>query len=151
MWWRRQEPGAVDERFGELNRMRRDMEQLFQALDPYALEGRPAGVYPLLNVTQDDDSYFVRAELPGVNPKELRITTANNRLELSGNRDIPSEHEEASYHRRERDGGAFNRSISLAGGFDPERVQASYADGILCIQLPKTAAHRPRQIAVNTA
>ena len=151
MWWREHEPGALGEAFGELDRMRRDMERLFHSLDARAGLERSAGVFPLLNLTHDDDSFFVRAELPGVNANELNLATTNNRLTLSGTREIPAESDNVSYHRRERSGGTFNRTITLPGGFDAERVSASYANGILSIELPKTAAQRPRQISVTTA
>ena len=131
--------------------MRRDMDRLFQYLDMKGENERAAGVFPLMNVTEDDEQYFVRAELPGIEAKELNVTTTNNRLSVSGRRELAVEAENASYHRRERDGGTFNRSVSLPGGFDGDRVSATYTDGILTIQLPKSAAQRPRQISVATA
>jgi HSP20 family protein len=65
----------------------------------------PAGVFPLVNVTEDQDNYYVRAELPGVKTDELGISVTGDTLTLSGERKLPAESEKASYHRREREAG----------------------------------------------
>jgi HSP20 family protein len=108
------------------------------------------GVFPPMNVTQDDDNYYVRAELPGIEPKELAISAVRNRVSLAGKREIRHEHDQASYHRKERAEGSFNRTVTLPMEVDAERVDARYADGILTLTLPKAEAAKPRQIAVRT-
>jgi HSP20 family protein len=109
-----------------------------------------AGVFPPLNVTQDDDHFYMRAEIPGIDPKQLSITALRNRVTLAGKREIAREHERVSYHRKERAEGSFNRTVTLPTYVDAERVDASYADGILTIRLPKAEEAKPRQIAVRT-
>jgi HSP20 family protein len=112
--------------------------------------GPDAGVFPPMNITQDDDNFYLRAEIPGIKPAELSIAALRNRVSISGKREIPRENERVSYHRKERPEGAFNRAVTLPTEVDAERVDARYADGILTLTLPKAAQAKPRQIAVRT-
>jgi len=109
-----------------------------------------AGVFPPINITQDDDNFYLRAEIPGIKPAELSISALRNRVSISGKREIPREHERVSYHRKERSEGAFNRAVTLPTEVDAERVDARYADGILTLKLPKAEQAKPRQISVKT-
>jgi HSP20 family protein len=109
-----------------------------------------AGVFPPMNVTQDNDNFYLRAEVPGVDANNLSISALRNRVSLSGKREIQREHERVSYHRRERAEGSFNRTVTLPTEVDAERVDARYADGILTLKLPKAEAAKPRQISVRT-
>ena len=99
----------------ELERLQRRMDRLFQ--ESLGVEGRPwsAGVYPLVNISEDQDKYYIRAELPGVQAADLEITLQDNSLILRGQRQIPPEEKEANYHRRERESGFFRRVIALPG------------------------------------
>jgi HSP20 family protein len=116
-----------------------------------AFSARPgAGIFPAVNVTQDEDNLYVRAELPGLKASELQVTALKNRLSLSGTRQILTEDESVSYHRRERAGGHFNRSIVLPMEFQGDKVSAQYVDGILTVTLPRTPEAKPRQIQVKT-
>jgi HSP20 family protein len=110
----------------------------------------PSNVFPPINVTQDNDRFYLRAELPGVVASELSISALRNRLSISGKREIGKEHERVSYHRKERPEGTFNRTITLPTPVDAERIEARYADGILTLTLPKAEEAKPRQITVNT-
>lgn len=109
-----------------------------------------AGMFPPMNVSQDDDNFYVQAEVPGFAPDALSVSAVRNRLSLSGTREIPRENERVSYHRRERAEGSFNRSVTLPTEIDAERVEARYADGVLSLTLPKAERAKPRQIAVRT-
>jgi len=109
-----------------------------------------AGVFPPMNITQDDDSFYLRAEIPGIKPSELSISALRNRVSISGRREIAREHERVSYHRKERPEGTFNRAVTLPVEVDPERVDARYSDGILTLTLPKAEQAKPRQITVKS-
>ncbi|HVP68014.1 MAG TPA: Hsp20/alpha crystallin family protein [Anaeromyxobacteraceae bacterium] len=108
------------------------------------------GVFPPLNITQDDNNFYLRAEVPGVRANELSVSAVKNRVLLAGRREIQREHEHASYHRKERAEGSFNRTVSLPMEVDSTRVDARYADGILTVTLPKAEEAKPRQITVRT-
>lgn len=132
----------------ELEQMRRDMERLFESFSGPA--GTTwAGVFPLLNVTQDDERYYVRAVLPGMKAADLGVSAHGRRLTLSGKRENAAPQDDASYHRRERDGGSFSRAVELPGDIDVSKVEASYVDGIVTVRLPKAESEKPRQIAVR--
>ena len=109
-----------------------------------------AGAFPPMNITQDDDNFYLRAELPGITPNELSISAVRNRVSLAGKREIQPEHERVSYHRKERAEGAFNRTVTFPTEVNAERIDARYADGILTLTLPKAEETKPRQITVRT-
>jgi HSP20 family protein len=129
--------------------LRNDMLRLLGALSNEAAPNSAAGVFPPVNVTQDNDRFYVRAEIPGIDPKQLSISAIRNRLLISGVREIPKEQERVSYHRKERAEGTFDRSVTLPAEVDADRVDARYNDGILTVTLPKAEAAKPRQIKVN--
>ena len=134
--------------FRELDVARREMERLFDSLTE-STGLQTAGVFPAINVSENAESILVRAELPGIKPDDLDISMENDTLTIAGERKPGSEEAEASYHRREREWGAFRRSFSLSTRVDPEKVQATYNDGVLTVVLPKAAEARPKQISVQ--
>jgi HSP20 family protein len=136
--------------FGEMDRLRREMDSIYSAF----AEGRgiapAAGVFPALNMSEDDHNLYVRAELPGVAPENIDITTKQNNLIIKGERKIATEGEKVSYHRKERDAGNFRRIISLPTRVDSEKVTASCKNGVLTVTLPKAEEAKPRQISVKS-
>jgi len=140
---------TFDGSFSDFDQIRREMLRLLDsATDGAADQG--AGVFPPMNITQDDGNFYLRAEIPGIRPAELSISALRNRVSISGKREIPREHERVSYHRKERPEGAFDRAVTLPTEVDAERIDARYADGILTLTLPKAEQAKPRQIAVRT-
>jgi HSP20 family protein len=131
----------------ELHRMRQQLEQMF---DDTPNQRASAGVYPLINLTEDKEKYYVRAELPGVKGDELDIQVTGNNLAISGERKIAAEDEDARYHRREREAGTFSRMIGLPGDVDAEKVEAHLANGILSIVVSKAEIAKPKQISVSS-
>ena len=128
--------------FSELERMRQDMDRLTEGLGGRSFGLPTAGVSPLVNLTEDKDGYYVRAELPGLKADELNIS-------ISGERKIASEGQDIRYHRREREAGSFSRIISLPGDLDTDKVEAKLKDGILTVHIPKAEAVKPKQITVK--
>jgi HSP20 family protein len=141
---------TFDGSFYDFDQVRREMLRLLDTVPGEGAVESAAGVFPPMNITQDDDNFYVRAELPGVKASELVISALRNRVSIAGRREIPREHDRVSYHRKERPEGAFNRAVSLPGEVDAERVDARYADGVLTLTLPKAEQAKPRQISVRT-
>lgn len=135
--------------FDELSRMRRDMERLTEGISRGYTPGSSAGVFPLMNLTEDSDAYYVRAELPGMKSDEIELSVTGDSMSISGERKIADENNDAKYHRRERESGKFNRILTLPGPVNVEKVDASSVDGVLTIKLPKSEAAKPRQIAIK--
>jgi HSP20 family protein len=134
---------------GELGQLQRRMDRLFQGL--YGTAGRPwqAGVYPLVNTSEDQEHILVRAELPGVQAKDLEITLQGTNLVLRGERKIPVEEKQVNYHRRERESGFFRRVVVLPSAVQGDKVEATCKDGILTIKMAKPEAVKPRKIEVK--
>ncbi|HTP24903.1 MAG TPA: Hsp20/alpha crystallin family protein [Anaeromyxobacteraceae bacterium] len=141
---------AFDSPFTDLDQLRREMLRLIDAASAETAGVEGTGVFPPLNITQDDNNFYLRAEVPGVRANELSVSAVKNRVLLAGRRAIEREHEQASYHRKERAEGSFNRTVSLPMEVDSGRVEARYADGILTVTLPKAEEAKPRQITVRT-
>ncbi len=135
--------------FLELDQMRRELGRLFDRFDTSSYRSIRAGVFPLLNVTEDKDNYYVRAELPGLASDDLEITVTHNNLSLTGERKIPSVGNNVKYHRREREAFKFSRVIGLPGEISADKVDAKLADGILTVRIAKAEAAKPKQIAVQ--
>jgi len=131
----------------ELHRMRQQLDQVF---DDAPDQRASSGVFPLTNLTEDKDNYYVRAELPGVKGDELDIQIASNNLAISGERKIAAEEEGARYHRREREAGTFSRMIGLPGEVDTDKVDANLENGILTVVVPKAEIAKPKQISVGS-
>jgi HSP20 family protein len=137
--------------FEELERMQRQMDWLTGSLSRGVFGEPAAGVFPLMNVTEDKDSFYVRAELPGLKPDQLNISVTGNTLSLSGERKIPTEDASARYHRREREAGKFSRIVTLPSQVNTGKVEARCKDGILTITLPKAESAKPKQIAIKAS
>lgn len=136
--------------FADFDQVRREMLRWLDATTSEGAADAGAGVFPPMNVTQDDDAFYVRAEVPGIKPADISISALRNRVSITGQRQIPRENERASYHRKERPEGSFNRTVTLPAEVDTERVEARYADGILTLKLPRAEQAKPRQITVKT-
>lgn len=141
--------GFWSDGFRELERAREEMDRLFDTLSDAS--GGPvwSGVTPLLNVTQDDERYYIRAAIPGVRPNDLSISALGSRVTLSGKRESLVPESGASFHRQERGEVRFSRAIELPTEADASRAEAHYADGIVTITLPRAESARPRQVPVK--
>ena len=142
---------AFENPLADFEQLRREMLRVFDAVagsDGY--RDVAVGVFPPMNVTQDDNNFYVRAEVPGVKAADLSVSALRNRVSISGKREIPKEHANVSYHRQERADGEFNRTVTLPSEVAADKVEARYADGVLCLTLPKAEETKPRQIAVSS-
>ncbi len=137
--------------FSELENLQRRMSRLFEeSFGPGLGPWRP-GVYPLVNLSEDPDNLYVRAELPGIKPEALEITVHGGNLILRGERQIPTEEKQVNYHRRERESGFFRRVIALPTRAQTDKVEATCKDGILTVKLAKPEEVKPRKIKVKVA
>jgi HSP20 family protein len=133
----------------DTDRLRQEVNRLFNLFSPRT-EPFFSRVFPALNLTEKGDTLYVRAELPGVDPENLDISVVEGRLQIRGERRIDVEEEKTSYHRREREGGVFRRTIALPSKVDPGKVSATMKNGVLTITLPKSEEAKPKKITVKT-
>jgi HSP20 family protein len=135
--------------YDELDRMRQQMDRLSEAFTGNRWDRLSAGVFPLVNLTEDPESYYLRAELPGVKGEDLDIQVTANSISIAGERKIAAEGDGVKYHRREREGGTFSRMMSLPGDIDAEKVEADLVNGVLTVKIAKAEAAKPKQITVR--
>jgi HSP20 family protein len=135
--------------FSELDRVRRQMERLFEGLGSSYPRPGGAGVFPLINLSETKDGYFIRAELPGVTADQLDIQVTGNSVSIAGERRIPQENKEARYHRREREAGRFSRVVGLPTEIDAQKVDAALVNGVLTVAVSKAETAKPRQVTVK--
>ena len=135
--------------FLALNRMRRDLDSLLEGRETTNGTRSSAGVFPLMNVSEDPDNYYVRSEIPGMTLEELDVSVTGRSVTVGGERKIPSEEHNVRYHRREREAGKFRRQLNLPTDVEGERVEAKYRHGILMVVLPKAESAKPRKISIS--
>ena len=104
---------------------------------------------PAVDIYEKDGNIVLKAELPGVDPKDVDVRVENNLLTLRGERKFDNEVKRDSYHRVERAYGAFSRSFTLPNVVDTGNIKAEYRDGVLHMTLPKREEAKPRQIQIN--
>ena len=129
----------------EADRLHEEMSLMFGRFG----SGERRAARPPLDLRQDEENLYLEAELPGLAREDLEITVSGeDELTVRGERK-PPEHEGAAWHRRERDFGAFERTVALPCPVDAEKVSATMRHGVLTVTLPKAAAARPRKIDVK--
>jgi HSP20 family protein len=106
---------------------------------------------PSVDVSETGKAVVVKAELPGMDPKDIDISVNGKRLTLRGERKYEHEEKGESFHRVERSYGAFSRDIGLPAEVDGNKVEATYKDGVLKVNLPKTKKSSTKKIEVKSA
>jgi HSP20 family protein len=106
---------------------------------------------PAVDIYEQDGNLVLKAELPGVDPKDVDVRVENNVLSLRGERKLDQEVKKESYHRVERSYGGFARSFTLPSVVDTSNIKAEFRDGVLRMTLPKREEAKPRQIQINVA
>ena len=104
---------------------------------------------PAVDVTEKEDGYLVHAELPGLNKDDVKISFENNVLTLSGEKKLEHEENKDNYHRVERAYGKFERSFRLPEGVNAEAIKASYKNGVLTVDIPKSEKAKPKEIEIK--
>jgi len=104
---------------------------------------------PAVDVMETDDEFQIRAELPGVEKKDVKLSVENGVLLISGHREQEKEEKGKRYHKIERAYGNFARSFTVPEAVDAEKVTAEFKNGVLTVRLPKSEKARPKSIEVK--
>ena len=104
---------------------------------------------PAVDMFEKDDTVVIKAELPGLDKKDVSLDLQNGVLTLKGERKYENEVKEENYYRREMSCGKFIRSFSLPADVDADKIKAEFQNGLLTVEVPKPEAHKPKQIKVN--
>ena len=139
--------------FGEMTTMQNRINRLFN--EPYWPKGRMdddsgMGMWnPVVDLYEKDDHFVIKAELPGVNKKDIAIDLKDRVLTLSGERLYENEVKEENYYRRERSYGKFQRVFTLPADVDSDKIKADFNDGLLQIEVPKPEEQKPKKVTIH--
>ncbi|MCO6432629.1 MAG: Hsp20/alpha crystallin family protein [Deltaproteobacteria bacterium] len=126
--------------------MQRLQRQLNNAIDARQVRQQR---YPALNVYANAEAAWVTAELPGIDAKGTEISVLGKALTIKGEHKSEPLAEGEKFVRRERPEGKFARTIELPFAVDPEKVEATYKDGVLRINLPRAERDKPKKITIS--
>jgi len=140
----------------ELEALRHGLSSLISRPRALAPEGQeePLAVAewsPLVDISEDDKEYLIKAELPDVRKEDVKVTAEEGTLTIMGERKFEKEEKNKKYHRVERAYGSFGRSFSLPDDASPAKVSAEFKDGVLTVHLAKDEKAKPQHIEVKVA
>ena len=139
--------------YGEMTAMQSRIDRMFS--NPYWLAGRmddDTGMgrwNPAVDLYEKDDHFVIKAELPGVDKKNIAIDLKDRVLTLSGERSYENEVKEENYYRKERSYGKFQRAFTLPADVDSDKIKAEFKDGLLQIEIPKPEEQKPKQVTIH--
>jgi HSP20 family protein len=143
------------EPFREMLNMRRDMDRLFDNFfeaSPQTWEGQTnwqTNWGLAVDVSENEDSFIVKASVPGINPDDIEVTLTDNVLTIKGETRSDTESEKDKYHVRERRFGSFARTLSLPVPLKSDAIEATHENGVLTLTLPKAEEVKPRRISIK--
>jgi len=129
--------------------LRDDMDRLFSTFFGRQREEMDGFWSPTVDIEEDNESFLVKAEIPGLKKEDIKISVRGNLLSVSGERKHESEIKDKTFHRIERSYGKFSRTITLPSDVESDKVKATYKDGILTIILPKPESLKQKEIEVE--
>lgn len=105
--------------------------------------------FPTIDVSETDDHVIVRAEVPGMDKKDINITMSEGLLTIQGEKKQEKEEEKENYRFVERRYGSFSRTLRVPVGVDADKIEAGYKDGVLKIAIPKSESEKSRKIEIS--
>lgn len=138
--------------WGEVSRLRREMDDLWNRFfgETPLRRGGLAEWIPTVDISEAADKIVVRAELPGMEAKDIDISVSGDTLTIKGEKKEEHEKKEESYYSSERYFGSFQRSFQLPSNVVSDKVDATFKNGILTINLPKSEETKAKKIEVKT-
>ncbi len=137
--------------FRELDRFKRDFDDLFDRFLGGRLARQSPGHGPALESYVDSGKLIVRADLPGIDPKDVEITATGDQLTIRGKREQQREEKSRDFIHREVAYGSFERTLKLPGGVNPDEIKASYNNGVLELTVPLPEQSRTRKVPIQSA
>lgn len=104
---------------------------------------------PPVDIYETADGIVLKVELPGVNKDDVSVEVKDNVLSFKGERLLDPEIKDEHYYRKERSFGKFNRSFSLQEPIKPDRIKASFKQGVLTVEIPRPEEEKPKQVTVD--
>ncbi len=135
-----------------MDRIHRQIDQVFgDAFGAPAASGEGTVQWiPPVDVHEESDRFVVRADLPGLEPKDIQITAENGVLTLSGDRRLERRADQKGFSRLERVAGRFLRRFTLPDNVQTDNIRARHLNGVLEVTIPKVPAPEPRRVSIET-
>jgi len=131
------------------DQVRTEMDRLFGGLFAERMIPRTKMVYPPVNLYDDDENFYLTAELPGMNSDNLDINVEAENIQIKGEQKVEPEEKNGHYHRRERKGGGFAKKIFLPARISTDKVKADMKNGILKVTMAKAQEIKSKKIQVK--
>ena len=138
-----------------LEAIRRDLDLIFDDISPFSKMRRGNGGNgmqlwtPDTDMSETDDAYMLSVDLPGISKDDVEVSFSDNRLTISGERKEETKEEEEDFLRQERYVGKFSRTFTLPTEVKEEEIKASFEDGVLTVNIPKSEVKKPKQISIE--
>lgn len=136
----------------DFEQMRREMDRLWDSFFERGIRRKHeegSTWLPALDVSETKNDLVVKAEVPGMDPKDIDISLSDGILTIKGEKKQEKEEKEEDYHLIERSYGAFTRSLQLPKGIQSDKIQATYKNGILKVVLPKSEEAKKKEIKIK--
>jgi HSP20 family protein len=136
---------------GELSSLRREMDDLWNRFfgeTPLARRLTEEW-WPSVDVSESKDTFIIKAELPGLDAKDVEVSVSGNVLTLKGEKKKEEEEKDEHHYRAERYYGSFQRSFQLPANVKADKVEAAFEKGVLKVTLPKVEEAKKKQIEVK--
>jgi HSP20 family protein len=138
--------------FRNVNSLQEQVNRLLETSFPgHSSESALTTWAPAVDIHETENELVLKADLPGIDEKDLDIRIENNTLTVRGERKFEKQVNEDNYLRVERSYGSFSRSFSLPNTINTEAIHAEYKNGVLTVQMPKRAESKPKQVKVNVS
>ncbi len=143
----------------ELTTLQHEMNRLFSTFfdSPFTTSSTDAAAgttaprrwVPAMDLTETEDHFVLRADLPGLGEEDVKLEVEDRVLTIAGERRSEHEVKKGGFHRVERGSGSFSRSLTLPEGVDPDAIAASFDKGVLEVRIPKPEERKPRRVEIN--
>jgi HSP20 family protein len=140
--------------FREVSRLRRDMDRFWDDFFGPSRRFFRLGEMewtPAVDVSETPQAVVVKAEVPGMEPKDINISVTGDVLTLKGEKKAEREEKEENYHLVERSYGSFSRSMVLPAAVEVDKIEAKYEKGVLTVTCPKKEEVKPKAIEIKSA
>jgi HSP20 family protein len=137
--------------FGDLARIEREMEELVGRFPQWPWGERGRGWAPAIDMIDEKDEVVLRADLPGLDDKDIEVTVQDGAVTIRGERKEEKEEKKEHYYYSERSYGAFARTLMLPAGVEADKVKATFSKGVLEVHLPKAKEAKGRKIEIKAA
>ncbi len=138
-------PLSTSDPFADMRRMQNTMNRLFSG----ARASGQSATYPPVNFWAGEDSIVMTTELPGLGEEDIELTVKDTMLSIRGTYPDPESNDDIVWHRRERVGGTFLRSVELPFRVNPDHIEARFENGVLTVEMQRPEDDKPKRIKIK--